>query len=181
MKFFLNLKHWQLFIITWGLPLIVNIYSFSKPMILFQLFPVVMLFFIMSTFGWIWSIGTVLHKKLPQGVKLNLAWLNVFLIVPILYMVIILYGFSFAVFSGANGEGFASAFAFYPALLITVHLLSMVMIFLALRFAAKVMKSVEIGRLAKFSDYAGEFFLIWFMPVGVWILQPRLNQMVKEQ
>lgn len=177
MKFFLNLKHWQLFIITWGLPLIVNMYSFSKPMIVFQLFPVLMICFITGTFGWIWSIGKVLHKKLPQGVKLNLAFLNIFLIVPILYMAFILYGFSFAVFSGANGEGFASGFAYYPALLI--HLLSMVMIFLALRFAAKVMKSVEIGRLAKFSDYAGEFFLIWFMPVGVWILQPRLNQMAK--
>jgi hypothetical protein len=82
--------------------------------------------------------------------------------------------------SGANGEGFAWGFVSYPAVLITIHLLSMVMIFLALRFAAKVMKSVEIDRLAKFSDYAGEFFLIWFMPVGVWFLQPRLNRMVKE-
>jgi hypothetical protein len=180
MKFFLKLKHWQLFIMTWGLPMIVNVYSFSKPTILFQSFPILMIFFTAGTFGWIWSIGKVLHKRLPQGVKLNLALFHVFLIIPVLYIIIILCGLSFTMLSGANGEGFAWGFISYPAVLITIHLLSMVMIFLALRFAAKVMKSVEIDRLAKFSDYAGEFFLIWFMPVGVWFLQPRLNRMVKE-
>jgi hypothetical protein len=34
--------------------------------------------------------------------------------------------------------------------------------------------------LAKFSDYSGEFFLIWFSPIGYWILQPRLNKLTDE-
>jgi hypothetical protein len=28
-----------------------------------------------------------------------------------------------------------------------------------------------------FSDFAGEFFLIWFFPVGIWIIQPRINKL----
>jgi hypothetical protein len=45
---------------------------------------------------------------------------------------------------------------------------------------AQTLRSVELGRLANFSDYAIEFFLIWFSPVGFWILQPRLNKLMEK-
>ena len=61
-----------------------------------------------------------------------------------------------------------------------IHFASMVCILLGLRFAAQTLRSVELGRLAKFSDYATEFFLIWFSPIGFWILQPRLNKLIEE-
>jgi hypothetical protein len=81
-------------------------------------------------------------------------------------------------FEGQSGSGESIGLTVLPVIII-LHLLSMVCIFLGLRFAAKTMKSVEIGRLARFSDYAGEFFLIWFSPIGVWFLQPRLNKIVQ--
>jgi hypothetical protein len=28
-------------------------------------------------------------------------------------------------------------------------------------------------------DFAGEFFLLWFYPVGIWIVQPKINKMVE--
>jgi hypothetical protein len=31
----------------------------------------------------------------------------------------------------------------------------------------------------KFRDFAGEFFLVWFYPVGVWIIQPKINKMIE--
>jgi len=57
-----------------------------------------------------------------------------------------------------------------------VHLFSMFCLFYCLYFIAKALKTVELQRPVTFSDYAGEFFLLWFYPVGVWILQPRINQ-----
>ena len=35
---------------------------------------------------------------------------------------------------------------------------------------------MRAGRRAdSFYDYAGAFFLLWFFPLGIWILQPRVN------
>jgi len=64
--------------------------------------------------------------------------------------------------------------------IVPLHLLSMFIIFWGVRFAAKTLKSVELGRMAKFGDYAGDFFLIWFSIIGYWILQPRLNELMKK-
>jgi len=65
MRFLLRLKHWQLFVITWGIPIAINIVTFSDPVLMVKLFPVMMLVFIIGIFGWIWAISTQLHKKLP--------------------------------------------------------------------------------------------------------------------
>ena len=50
------------------------------------------------------------------------------------------------------------------------------MIYIVL-YAARTLKTIELGRLAKIDEYAGEAFLIWMVPVGVWFIQPRLNKL----
>lgn len=47
-------------------------------------------------------------------------------------------------------------------------------------FIAKTIKTAELQRDVKFSEYVGEFFLVWFYPIGVWILQPTINKLVAE-
>ena len=42
---------------------------------------------------------------------------------------------------------------------------------------AKALKTVEWQKPVTFSDFAGEFFLIWFFPIGIWIIQPRINKL----
>jgi hypothetical protein len=63
------------------------------------------------------------------------------------------------------------------ALIIPLHLFSMFCIFYSLYFIAKALKTVESQKTVSFSDFAGEFFLIWFFPIGVWIIQPRINKL----
>jgi hypothetical protein len=48
-------------------------------------------------------------------------------------------------------------------------------------FAAKTLKTVELKREATFSDFVGEFFLIWFNFIGIWILQPKINKIIQSQ
>ena len=79
-----------------------------------------------------------------------------------------------------NGSGDSTNMAVAGIAIVILHLLSMVFIFMGLRFAAKTMKTVELGRVAKFGDYVGEFFLIWFSFIGYWVLQPRLNKLIGE-
>jgi hypothetical protein len=50
-----------------------------------------------------------------------------------------------------------------------------------LYFVAKTFKTVELQREVSFSDFVGEFFMIWFYPVGIWIIQPKINKMIEEQ
>jgi hypothetical protein len=49
-------------------------------------------------------------------------------------------------------------------------------LFWSMVFTARVIKSVELQRKARFEDAVAEFFLIWFFIVGLWILQPRVNR-----
>jgi hypothetical protein len=50
-------------------------------------------------------------------------------------------------------------------------------IFYCFYFTAKVLKTVELQKPVTFNDYAGEFFLIWFFPIGIWFIQPRINRL----
>lgn len=176
MKFFLKLKHWQLFLLTWGLPMLVNIITFSQPELMFLVFPIMMMFFTLGTFGWVWAIATELNQKLPADVNLRSERFKLYFSIPILYILVIML--SVTLFKGSSVDN--TNMIVTGAGIVILHFLSMVFIFMGLRFAAKTMKSVELGRVAKFGDYAGEFFLIWFSFIGYWVLQPRLNKLVKQ-
>ena len=174
MIFLLRLKHWQLFLLTWGVPIVVDIFTFSQPELLFKLFPFMMVAFSIGTFGWIWAIATGLHPKLPEGINLNLSRFKILFSIPMIYIVIIIGSIAYSMNVLPEGGGSGAV-----VILVMLHLVSMVCIFLGMRFAAKTMKSVELGRLAHFSDYAGEFFMIWFSIIGFWVLQPRLNKLAE--
>jgi len=42
----------------------------------------------------------------------------------------------------------------------------------------KTLNSAEMQKEAHFSDYIGDFFLLWVFPIGVWFIQPRINSLV---
>ena len=178
MRFLLRLKHWQLFLITWGIPIAINLFTFSKPALMVKLFPLMMVVFIIGIFGWIWAISTQLHKKLPMEANLNIKGFKIVFSVPIFYTLALtfwmIYQFYFRFPEGSSNIGSVIIIvAFF-------HFVSKVCILVGLRFAAQTLRSVELGRLAKFSDYAIEFILIWFSPIGFWILQPRLNKLTEK-
>jgi putative effector of murein hydrolase LrgA (UPF0299 family) len=66
------------------------------------------------------------------------------------------------------------------AFIIPIHLFAMFCIFYSLYFVAKTIKTVELQRAVTFSDFVLEFFLIWFYPIGIWIIQPQINKMIEE-
>ena|SRR5688572_23518673 len=177
MRFLLRLKHWQLFLITWGIPLAINVFTFKRPALMVKMFPVMMMVFLVGIFGWIWAISTQLHKKLPMEVNLNIRGFKMVFSIPIFYMVALIawmvYQFYFRFPEGSENVGAIIGIVAF------LHFVSMICILVGLRFAAQTLRSVELGRLARFSDYAIEFFLIWFSPIGFWILQPRLNKLIE--
>jgi len=49
--------------------------------------------------------------------------------------------------------------------------------FYIIYFVSKTLKMAELQRNVSFSDYAGEFFLIWLYPIGIWFVQPKINEL----
>jgi len=178
---FLTAKHWQLFGLFFGVPIVMegiavtSIFSSHDPTAMVYLFSAMMILFTGLFFGWFYALGTNLYKKLPASVSMNVTKFKVFLLVPAVY-IFFLSIFMFGTFSNSS-PGERMDFGAVAALIVPLHLFSMFCIFYCLYFNAKALKAVEWQRPVTFSDFAGEFFLIWFFPIGVWIIQPRINKL----
>jgi hypothetical protein len=79
-----------------------------------------------------------------------------------------------------NAEPSGTMVGGFIAIIFPLHFFAMFCIFYCLYFVAKTFKTVELQREVTFSDFAGEFFLFWFFPIGVWIVQPKINKMIEE-
>ncbi|WP_345012287.1 hypothetical protein [Christiangramia aestuarii] len=192
-KKFLKAQHWQIFILVFALPfflqILITISLFSSfnegsapdPSFLnwFKLFPLIMLLYLGTTLGWFWSVGNGLQKYIPDGINLKIKKFRIFLFIPVVYLLLIFllfgvasYGFS----SGSNAAG--GTVGILLLFIIPLHLFSMFCMFYLLYFVSKTIKTVELKRSVTFSDFVGEFFMIWFFPIGVWFIQPRINKII---
>ncbi|WP_299702123.1 hypothetical protein [uncultured Pontibacter sp.] len=163
MKSVLELKHWQVFLtIT-----IASFFSEINP----ESFPfinaILSLTAVLAILLWPLSLGYEMNHLLPSKIKLSptLFILNGFLVVALLSVSTVL-GEELSY----SGNGF-KAIPVYYGLFAILHLFA---------FPAKMLKSLELGRKAQFGDYAGDFFLMFFWPIGIWVIQPRVNK-IKEK
>ncbi len=185
---FLKAKHWQLFLLTFGIPLIFQFIMMGalfanigannnpEPDFMFsymKFFPIMMFLFMGVFFGWFWSVGIGLQRVIPDEIKLKVDRFKIFLLIPIVYMIFFLGFFITSFTSGTPNPGIF-------AVIVPLHLFSMFCIFYSLYFVTKTFKTAELQRKVTFSDFAGEFFMIWIQ-LGIWIVQPKINKMIKEK
>lgn len=160
--FILKLKHWQVFI---GIcvAIILSDFSVEGNESLSRLLNVAGLSLWMA---WIFLTGNSLYHYLPHKIQVNytlylvnsFVWIGSYLTIMII--------------SDGNGmtfEGVAAIPAFY-VLYAFLHFLA---------FPAKMLVSIEKNKEASFGEYIGTFFLILFVPIGIWIIQPRINKIVQ--
>ncbi len=184
-EYYLNAKHWQIFALLFGLPFVFCVIAFVSAIFsiafrvrpdtgvintIFRIFPLLLIINTVLFFGWFYSIATVFHKKLPLGVRMNLGLYKLFVFIPVAYIFLVSV-FLISIF----GEGMRLYYPFVFVAIVPLHLFSVFCILYNLYFFAKVIKSIELQREALVGDYIIEFILLWFYPVGIWILQPRIN------
>lgn len=189
---FLRAKHWQLFLLLFAIPMLfqtilmatvfVSMANNSIPDVSFmltyiQFFPVVMLLVMSVYFGWFWAVGVGLQKKVPENVTMKVSRFKLFLLIPVVYLMLILL-FVISMFRGMLEGGSTPDPAIF-AIIFPLHLFSIFCIFYCLHFVAKTFKTVELQREVVFSDFAGEFFMMWFYPIGIWIIQPKINKIAE--
>lgn len=190
---FLKTKHWQLFLLTCGLPfgfqvvvmtmMLSDIEKMQHDPSLFiqymQLFPILMVLFAWALMGWLWSVAMGLQAFVPQEIHVKVRKFQIFFFIPLVYMLVIFVALS-TVFTSLmqTGRPPMEEMGTIVSIIIPLHLLSLFCMFYILYFVAKTFKTVELQRETKFADFTGEFFLLWFFPIGLWILQPKINKMV---
>ncbi|MGV6861380.1 MAG: hypothetical protein ACWA41_06385 [Putridiphycobacter sp.] len=192
---FLKAKHWQIFTLTFGLPFLFQIYFIStlvssgmennapSPDLFFNylgVFAIMLVISVGTFYGWFWSLAVGLQNKIPSELAMKVNRFKIFFFVPLAYFIIItsfiaLQANNLIINDEPNVELMVTLFM----VIIPLHLFSIFCMFHNLYFAAKTIKTAELQREVKFSDFAGEFFLIWFYPIGVWILQPQINKLIE--
>jgi hypothetical protein len=118
--------------------------------------------------SWLLSIGWVSNRRVSAEFRPRARW---FFAAPVYAIAYFTFASYFFPASLAAGESL-------PWLIFVMHILAMVAIFYVLGFTAKNIMMAERQAPVSFFDYSGPFFLLWFFPIGVWFVQPRVNRLV---
>ena len=54
-----------------------------------------------------------------------------------------------------------------------IHIVATCFVYYCVYIVAKTYKTIELNRTVSFGSFVGEFFLILFLPIGIWFLQPK--------
>ena len=167
LKFFLNAKGWQLFLVLFGsmaaAPFVVS--ALAKPVIGIA---VTSLIFMVLYMGWLWAIATAANHQLNPALKKSTKWMGLGLVYAAVYLIGALWLLPDTTEPGQGVPGFV----------IPMHLLAMFAMFYALVFTAKRLVTLERQQEVSFFEYSGPFFLLWFFPIGIWFIQPKVNKML---
>lgn len=191
-RLFLKARHWQVFLFSYGVPMLLYLGVFigifilaavnrsGEPqlMIKFLIFsPVLSMLFFGVIFGWFWSVGVGLRQMIPEEFRMKSGWFKFFFFYPLLYLPMVLVLFFIVFISGQRGTSFNPAFI---AIIFPFHLFAMFSMLYVMYFTSKTLKTAEVQRPVELSEFIGDLLLIWFFPIGIWFLQPRINQLYKK-
>jgi hypothetical protein len=170
--YFLRAKHWQIFLLLFGTFCVSRFILFTGARAISTESSGIASLLAWAVLGlaqlslavWLWSLGAFLISIKPPTLMLSLRIFRFALIYTPVYL------FAFNIFFD-DLRPLPIAFVF------PLHLLAMFCLIYSLYFVSKSLVSAEKTESASFSSYAAEFFLIWFFPIGVWIIQPRINRL----
>jgi len=100
-------------------------------------------------------------------------------IIPTFFSTILslFFPFAFAFLIGQKDEGFL--LHLYNGLLyFYLSFLPVIFTLYCIYFTAKTYRTLRLQRIATFKEYLSDFLLILFFPIGLWILQPKINKMM---
>jgi len=167
MSFFLKLRHWELFLMLvlptvlcwlWRVPF--------SPLVVAS----IGLFLLIVLFAWMLSVGVWCNSRLPESRRSNTAPFIAALIVPLLYLLMYIFFYLPELQEGGPPEK-------PPLWLLPMHMLSLLSVFYAFWFTASKYKSLAENEDADFLIFSSTFFLLFIFPLGVWIIQPSVNQL----
>ncbi|HXY23158.1 MAG TPA: hypothetical protein VEI73_00785 [Candidatus Acidoferrum sp.] len=178
-KLFLGAKHWQIFSLIF-VPMAVGQIALATSVSAavpteegFQraatLAGILAMLFMLFLVGWFWAMGSFLSSIADPRLRLRRAFFHFALVYPPIYLPVFIA--IFARITTAPGVF---------AIIFPLHFLVVYCTLYLLYFVSKSLVLVERGQPVSFYDYSGPFFLLWFFPLGVWVIQPRINRLYEQ-
>jgi len=166
-NFSLRAKHWQLFVPLVTGPLLFLVFGNRYNLSLLAALSLV------CYLTWLWAAGLFLTAAARPALRLKfgLFWFDFSCFMLYSLTAVSLLDKKLSLPDSLLG---ALAIAFIP-----LHFLTMFCVFHILYFVSKSLLLVETDGPVSFRDYAGAFFLIWFLPLGIWTIQPRINRLYR--
>lgn len=164
MKSILRLKHWQIFLV-----LVISgiMYNFT---IEGDQLSTMIIRIVGAIIYSLWPIltGNELNQFLPKKVTVNFNFFLINILISLCTFISIL------VLSNGEGMTFTGIYAI-PMFYVFFAILY------CLAFPAKLLNCIETGKEVSMGQYLGDFFLVFFLPIGIWFLQPRINKVVENE
>jgi hypothetical protein len=121
---------------------------------------------------WIWFLGAFLSSVVPSHLRMKMAFFRVAVIYVPLYLPIL------DTFLQIQTETRNLSLVLISwAVVFPLHLFAMFCQIYSWYFVSKSLALAESLRPASIADYLGYFVGIWILPVGIWIIQPRINRL----
>jgi hypothetical protein len=176
MYLFRKLKPWQVFVLLFMMPLIIQfglsyIIAASQQSInelvtiALGALPVVVLTF------WLWHTANYLYTHLPQSIKISSVFTHLAALYFLFYGILLIYTLNIAKESILLGHLPLGMLA----LLIPMHLFATFCYSYLSYFIARSVISIEQGRAVSFGEFASVLVNILFLPFGIWSLQNRIR------
>lgn len=182
MEILLRLKHWQVFIPTFGILIVLyvlqvlsdvanffDLYSLLK--VDFVIFSrILALFNVISTVTfvcWAWVLGIKAIEKRPYD-DFNENLFKSAMAFELFYTIFVYVIIPFITYGVGEIVAYVGVASFAAGLYVDYVI-------------AKALTSVERDHETRFGNFVGDFFLLLFFPIGVWWIQPRVNRIFDKE
>lgn len=148
--------------------------SLHKPMSLNPLFGgiesllMIAMFLAYGTFfAWTYAVNVGLKALVPEGVKRTTEKFMVCWLIPVIYFSL----WFLSIFGNTELFGMILAVLSIPIMLFFLFAFPYI-----IYFTARTLKVIELQRDVTFLEYCPEVCMIAVMPIGIWAMQPKINQ-----
>ena len=128
-----------------------------------------------------YSLGIALYRRLPGGHRMNLKKFKFHFFFPVIYAVLLSIIILIAmpgILDGSSDFQYGIPGAVFTIVFV-LHLFAMYCIFYCMYFLAKALITVETqNKNIETGNYIGYFFAFWFLPIGIWFIQPKVRELV---
>ncbi|MFG1497872.1 hypothetical protein ABMA57_14670 [Saccharospirillum sp. HFRX-1] len=176
MDFFLKAKAWQVFSFLVGIPIVTQLVMFkfflgliySDPKLFLIIFLGAMLIGGVAYLFWIWTLGVGINQRIQSEIRPKVKFFKfsviysaaLFITYPLLTVLAL---------TNENGGGIGR-------LLFLLQMFGSYCILYGSYFIAKNLVTFEKGEPIKFRSQLGTLILLWILPLGIWFIQPRINE-----
>jgi hypothetical protein len=182
MIFFLKAKHWMIFSLIFLSSLFIQILldainvSYTETSMLNSVFmsQISLFVFLLFFFAWVWSVISVFINKTPNNVSCKRKKIDKLLIFILsYYLLVTIFMFLFINLDIYIDNNLKTILLI---IIVPLHLFSLYSFYYILYFFIKIIKTVELQKEVAFKDFIGEFIMIIFFPIGIWFIQPKINE-----